>query len=45
MLADKARVVDNYFPDWLVDRVSLDCINMPVTYTNSPYMDFDKARF
>tara|TARA_B100000945_G_C20398865_1_gene606243 strand:+ start:521 stop:1102 length:582 start_codon:yes stop_codon:yes gene_type:complete len=45
MLENKARVVDNYFPDWLVDRVSLDCVNMPVTYTNSPYMDFDKARF
>ena len=45
MLEDKARVVDNYFPDWMVERVSLDCINMPVTYTNSPYKDFDKARF
>tara|TARA_B100000287_G_scaffold398632_1_gene416188 strand:+ start:781 stop:1362 length:582 start_codon:yes stop_codon:yes gene_type:complete len=45
MLADKVRIVDNYFPDWMVDRVSLDCVNMPVTYTNSPYMDFDKARF
>tara|TARA_B100000579_G_scaffold361331_1_gene318992 strand:- start:1803 stop:2384 length:582 start_codon:yes stop_codon:yes gene_type:complete len=45
MLENKARVVDNYFPDWLVDRVSLDCVNMPVTYTNSPYKDFNKARF
>lgn len=38
-------VIDNYFPDWMVREVSYDLENMPVTYTNSPYRDFQRARF
>ena len=39
------RVVDNYFPDWMVKWVSNDLENFPVTYTNSPYKDFTRSRF
>ena len=39
------KVIDDYFPPWLVDIVSKDTESMPVKYTNSPYADFDKARF
>ena len=39
------RVIDNYFPDWTVKRISHELEVMPVTYTNSPYRDFERARF
>ena len=39
------RVVDNYFPDWMVKWVSNDLEYFPVTYTNSPYKDFTRCRF
>ena len=39
------RVVDNYFPDWMVKWVSEDLEMFPVTYTNSPYKDFTRCRF
>tara|TARA_B100000029_G_scaffold513725_1_gene614167 strand:+ start:955 stop:1476 length:522 start_codon:yes stop_codon:yes gene_type:complete len=39
------EVVNDYFPDWLVNIVSTDMENMPVTYSNSPYADFNRARF
>ena len=39
------KVIDDYFPPWLVDIVSKDTESMPVKYTNSPYADFEKARF
>ena len=43
--AKTPRVVDNYFPDWIVERVSKDLEYFPVTYTNSPYRDFKRCRF
>ena len=39
------KVIDEYFPEWLVNIVSRDTEQMPVTYTNSPYNTFDRARF
>ena len=39
------KVIDDYFPEWLVNIVSRDTEQMPVTYTNSPYNTFDRARF
>tara|TARA_B100000073_G_scaffold348474_1_gene367669 strand:- start:3464 stop:3952 length:489 start_codon:yes stop_codon:yes gene_type:complete len=39
------RVIDNYFPDWMVKQVSNELEFMPVRYNNSPYGDFSKARF
>ena len=42
---DEITIVDDYFPRWMVDKVSKDLEFMPVRYNNSPYADFDKARF
>ena len=28
------KVIDDYFPEWLVNIVSRDTDQMPVTYTN-----------
>ena len=39
------RVIDDYFPQWMVDEVSQDVLFLPVTYSNSPYAVFEKARF
>ena len=39
------RVIDNYFPDWMVDMIAMDLESIPVKYTNSPYADFKKSRF
>tara|TARA_Y200000002_G_scaffold221949_1_gene183340 strand:- start:7857 stop:8378 length:522 start_codon:yes stop_codon:yes gene_type:complete len=39
------KVVDDYFPEWLVKNVSSDLELMPVTYTNSSHKDFKNARF
>ena len=39
------EVVDNYFPDWLVDGVSKELELMPVTYTNSSHKDFENTKF
>ncbi len=39
------KVIDDYFPRWLVQTVSEEIELIPVTYNNSPYQDFDKARF
>ena len=41
----KISVIDDYFPSWLVNQVSMELECMPVRYTNSPYANFDKARF
>ena len=39
------RVIDDYFPTWMVKQVSTELEFMPVRYNNSPYGDFSKARF
>lgn len=39
------QVIDDYFPQWLVKQVSKDLEFMPVRYNNSPYADFNSARF
>jgi hypothetical protein len=45
LIYGKPRIVDDYFPQWMVERVSLDLEYFPVTYTNSPYKDFQRCRF
>ena len=42
---EKITVIDDYFPSWMVEQVSRDLEFMPVRYNNSPYANFDKARF
>lgn len=42
---EKITVIDDYFPSWMVEKVSRDLEFMPVRYNNSPYADFEKARF
>ena len=42
---EKITVIDDYFPSWMVEHVSRDLEMMPVRYNNSPYADFEKARF
>ena len=39
------KVIDNYFPQFIVDDVSQATQKMPVAYTNSPYRHFHKSRF
>ena len=39
------KVIDNYFPQFIVDDVSQATQKMPVAYTNSPYRHFHLARF
>ena len=39
------KVIDNYFPDWMVDMIAMDLETIPVKYSNSPYADFEKSRF
>ena len=40
------RVIDNYFPQWMVDEfaqwVTNDC---PLYYTNTPHGNYEEARF
>jgi hypothetical protein len=42
---EKITVIDDYFPSWMVKHISRDLEMMPVRYNNSPYADFEKARF
>lgn len=42
---EKIKVVDNYFPEWFVTRVSHELEFMPVRYNNTPYANFRQARF
>lgn len=39
------RVIDDYFPSWIVDQVSVESTLIPVSYSNSPYADYNSARF
>ena len=39
------QIVDNYFPQWMVDKVLAEIPLIPVSYTNSPYGEYDKSRF
>ena len=42
---EKITVIDDYFPSWMVEHISRDLEFMPVRYNNSPYANFDHARF
>ena len=39
------EVVSGLFDDWLVDSVANRLSEYPVRWTNSPYADYDRARF
>ena len=39
------EVVSGLFEDWLVDSVANRLSEYPVRWTNSPYADYDRARF
>ena len=39
------KVIDGYLPDWLIDKVASEIPIVPVTYTNSPYGDYETSRF
>lgn len=42
----EVRVIDNYFPDWLVDSFGTWLVEYcPLFYNNTPYGDYNKARF
>lgn len=45
MKYDKPVVIDNYFPDWLVDHVGDYFAGYPVTFTNSPTAVYENAKF
>ena len=38
-------IVDNYFPQWMVDKNAEEFQLIPVTYTNSPYGQYEVSRF
>lgn len=38
-------IVDNYFPQWMVDKVAAESLLIPVTFTNSPYGEYEVSRF
>ena len=39
-------IVDDYFPPWLIDKISYYFKTFPVTYTNTPQKhSFDRSRF
>jgi len=38
-------VVDNYFPDWMVEKIANYISTFPVTYTNSSEFDYTNTRF
>ena len=45
-MSDDIKVIDGYFPDWIVDDVG-DYLStdFPFFYNNTPYGDYSKARF
>ena len=42
---ERYKVIDDYFPQWMIDSVSNYLKTYPVTYDNTPNDTFDKARF
>ena len=42
---ERYKVIDDYFPQWMIDSVSYYLKTYPVTYDNTPNDTFDKARF
>ena len=43
---DNIKVIDGYFPDWLIDDVGeYLSTDFPYFYNNTPYGDYSKARF
>ena len=43
---DTVKVVDGYFPDWMIEDVrNYLATDFPYFYNNTPYGDYSKARF
>ena len=46
MKVGKYKVIDDYFPQWMIDKVSDYMTRVPVKYDNTPRKDsFNECRF
>jgi len=39
------KVIDDYFPPWMIDKVSNYMAYVPVRWDNTPYGDYNQSRF
>ena len=39
------KVIDDYFPPWMIDKVSNYMAFVPVRWDNTPYGDYNQSRF